>query len=311
METVMITGGTGMIGKALTEALIERGYRVIVLTRRPQDKLTEKKENLQYADWDVEKQFLDKEAIKQADHIIHLAGASLAAKRWTKKWKREIVNSRVNSSRLIAETLQSVPNKIKTVICASAIGWYGDDAEKETAETGFVETDPPADNFLGHTCRQWEAAIEPVSYSGKRLVKFRIGLVLSKDGGALPEFLKPLRFGLAPVIGSGKQIISWIHIDDLIRLFLFALENEAMDGSYNAVAPQPVSNKDFILMLGNKIRGRFFIPVYVPAFVLQLLVGEMSIEILKSASVSAEKILNTGFIFQYADFESSLQQLCS
>ncbi len=309
METVLITGGTGLIGKALTEALLERGYRVIIFTRQPDKQQKKISDKLSYCTWDIKKKFIDKDAISKADYIIHLAGASVAEKRWTPRRKQEIVNSRVDSSRLLAENLKTIPNNIKAVISASAIGWYGADEEGEKEPKKFTEDAPPAKNFLGDTCRQWEEAIEPVSFLGKRLVKLRTGIVLSNEGGAFTEFKKPLQFGIAAILGSGKQVISWIHIDDLVRIILFALENENMYGCYNAVAPQPVTNKKLTLLLAKKIRGRFYIPVHVPSFFLRLLLGEMSVEVLKSATVSEEKLQEAGFIFQYPDIEPALHQL--
>lgn len=306
METVLITGGTGMIGKALTQALIERGFNVIILTRQINDKQKTINDKLSYAVWDIKKQTIDQAAIAKADHIIHLAGASVAEKRWSDKRKQEIVSSRVDSGKLIAESLKTIPNKVKTIISASGIGWYGPD-KNDGKE--FVETDPSSNDFLAQTCKQWEAAIEPVSFLGKRLAKLRIGIVLSNEGGALPEFKKPLRFGTATILSNGKQVVSWIHIDDLVRIILFAIENKEMDGTYNAVAPHPVTNKELVLGIAGKEKGKSFIPVHVPAFALKIRLGEMSIEVLKSATVSSEKIQQAGFIFQYPDLSSAILQL--
>lgn len=323
MTTVLITGGTGLIGKALTTALLERGYNVIILTRKlpPEGALPTKDElhspqadRLSYALWDIKKQAIDHNAISKADYIIHLAGTSVAEKRWTTKRKNEIVESRTNSSVLLAKALSETDNKVKAVISASAIGWYGSpfsekSEEKGTMKNPFIETDPPADDFLGETCRRWEASIEPAALMGKRLVKFRTGIVLSNEGGALTEFKKPLRFGLATILGSGKQVISWIHIDDLVRLYMYAIENEELAGVYNAVAPRPVTNKELILALARKLKGKFFIAVHVPSFVLNLVLGEMSIKVLKSATVSSAKIQDAGFIFQYPVVAPAIRQL--
>ena len=295
-----------MIGKALTQALIERGFNVIIFTRQSNDKPKTKNDKLSYATWDVNKQTLDKNAFAKADYIIHLAGASVAEKRWNNKRKQEIVSSRVDSGKLIVESLKAVPNKIKTVISASGIGWYGPD-KNDGKE--FKEEDPSSNDFLGKTCKQWESAIEPASFLGKRLVKFRIGIVLSNEGGAYPEFKKPLKFALATILGNGRQIVSWIHVDDLVRAILFAMENESMEGVYNAVAPQPVSNKELVLEIAKKERGRSYIPLHVPTFALKIRLGEMSIEVLKSAAVSAGKIQQAGFIFQYPDLGSAILQL--
>lgn len=307
-STILITGGTGLVGKAITAALLERGFHVIVLTRNPGDQ-NSNHPHLTYKSWNMEKQEIDKGAIKETDYIIHLSGASIAEKRWTSKRKKEIVNSRVDSSKLIVEILRTNPNKVKTVISASATGWYGPDPEKDFR--GFKESDPAASDFLGQTCKQWEAAIDAVIDLEVRLVKLRLGIVLSNEGGAIKEFKKPLQFGIATIPGNGSQVMSWIHIDDVVRMFLFMLDNENISGTFNAVSPNPVTNKELILQMAKTERGRFFIPIHVPSFVLKTLAGEMSVEILKSATVNAEKILQAGFIFQYPEKDKAIQQLAS
>ena len=306
MPTVIITGGTGLVGKALGHALLAKGYHIIILTRTlpSTDHSPQSIKGIQYAKWDIESQTIDENAIASADYIIHLAGAGVADKRWTKKRKQEIVDSRVKSCKLLADSLKTIPNKVKAVVSASAIGWYGPDPTLPNP-TPFVEGDPVDDSFLGSTCRQWEESIEPVTQSGKRLVKLRIGIVLSKDGGALKEFIKPLKFGVAAILGSGKQIISWIHIDDLVQLFITAMEIETWQGTYNAVAPNPVSNKELTLQLA-KSRKKFFIPIHVPTFILKIMLGEMSVEILKSATVSSQKVQKAGFQFSFPTIKDAL-----
>lgn len=308
MATVLITGGTGLIGTALTKALLAGGYNVIILTR--QQPVFAGDTRLSYALWDIASQRIEAEAIAKADHLIHLAGANVGEKRWTRKRKKEIVDSRVRSSELLVKAMSEIPNRIQTVVSASAIGWYGPDPEYilQSGENkpAFVEEDLPANDFLGETCRQWEAGIEPVARLGKRLVKLRIGIVLSKKGGALAELEKPLHWGIAAILGNGKQVFSWIHIDDLIRLYIAAIENKNLSGVYNAVAPQPVSNKELVLQLARSTH-RFFIPVPVPAFALRLLLGEMSSEVVKSATVSSAKVQASGFVFQYPGL-SQLEQ---
>jgi uncharacterized protein len=306
MTTVLITGGTGLIGKSLTKMLLQKDYKVIVLTRQVGISDRPAGEGPYFAQWDIEKQTIDKSAIQQADYIIHLAGAGVAEKRWTENRKKEILESRTKSSELIVKTLTETDNKVKAVVSASAIGWYGADPAIPNPKP-FVETDPADNSFLGETCKLWEQSIDPLTSLSKRLIKLRIGIVMSNEGGALKEFIKPLRAGVATILGDGKQVVSWVHLDDLCRLFIASIENESMIGVFNAVAPQPVDNKALVLELAKQMRGRFFVPVYVPSFVLKLMMGEMSIEVLKSATVSAEKIHKTGFQFLYPSIESALK----
>lgn len=307
MPVVLITGGTGLIGKSLTTQLIAKGYEVIIVSRTPP--LSSDNSMVTYAAWDIAEKKMDGNAIARADYIVNLAGAGVMDKSWSKKYKTEIVESRVKSSELLIDALQTTPNKVKAIISASAIGWYGEDSKTLKDKYGFAETDPADDAFLGETCRLWEESIDPVTKLYKRLVKLRIGIVLSNDGGALAEFKKPLHFGIAGIPGSGKQVISWIHIDDLCRMFIYAIENDQLSGSYNAVAPSPISNKKLILKLGQKMRGQFYIPVHVPQFILKLMLGQRSTEILKSATVSCEKIKATGYTFLYPTIDTALNQL--
>lgn len=307
MPTVLLTGGTGMIGSHLQKFLLEKGYSIIVLIRNEKQRKSSDK-NISYAKWNVEKEEIDKDAIAEADYIIHLAGANVAEKRWTNKRKKEIVESRTKTGALLVKSLKEIPNKVKVVISASAIGWYGADTNG-SKQHGFKEDAPAANNFLGNTCKLWEENIEPVEQLNKRLAIFRFGIVLSKKGGALDEFKKPLKFGIAGILDDGKQIISWIYIDDLCRLLLFAIEHENISGIYNAVAPQPVTNKELALTLAKNIRGNFFIPVHVPAFALKLALGELSVEVLKSTTVSSEKIIKAGFSFLYPSINTALENL--
>jgi NAD dependent epimerase/dehydratase family enzyme len=330
MATVLITGGTGMIGTELTKVLLEKDYHVIILSRDPSSRSELVTRNLSYAQWNLKEQTIDKDAITKADYIIHLAGAGIADERWTKKRKWEIVNSRVKGGELLVKALKENTNRVKAIVSASAIGWYGPSPPRPSPQSGegrslipglspqrgeeknprpFEESDPHADDFLGHTCNQWEASLEPVTKLGKRLVRLRTGIVLSNTGGALKKFKEPLQFDIAAILGNGKQIMSWIHIDDLVRLYIAATENENMEGNFNAVAPNPVSNKEFTLQLARIERGKFFISVYVPSFILKLVLGEMSIEVLKSATINSEKIQSAGFTFLYPTIDTALKEL--
>ena len=306
MQTVLISGGTGMVGRQLTKHLLKKGYQVIILTRKIPF-LKDASPNISYALWNVADQTIDSEAVQKASYLIHLAGAGVVDKKWTKVYKDEIANSRTQSSALIIKALSNHTHSIKTIISASAIGWYGEDPSPNAK--GFVEIDLAAKGFLGETCKKWEQSIEPVEKMGIRLVKLRIGIVLSNDGGALAEFKKPIQFGVAGILGTGNQMISWIHIDDLCRLFIEGIENEQLAGTYNAVAPLPVSNKELTIELAHQIKGKFYIPLHVPKFILKIMMGERSIEILKSTTVNCEKIKKTGFTFLYPSIEAALHQL--
>ena len=310
MARVLITGGTGLVGTAVKNLLLQKGYEVVLLTRS-----TVSKEG--YAHWDINAGTIDATAIAAADYIIHLAGAGVADKRWSVARKQEILDSRTKSSALLVKALQETPNKVKAVISASAIGWYGPDqnngGNNNLAAQGFVETDPSYPDFLGTTCAAWEASIVPVSANTnglqKRLVCLRTGIVLSKHGGALKEFLKPLALRMAAVLGNGKQMISWIDVRDLAKMFVYAIEHENMSGSYNAVAPVPVSNKCLTQTLASVLYGNFYMTAYVPSFILKIMLGEMSIEVLKSTTVSAQKIQDADFVFDYPEISKSLSTL--
>ena len=308
MPTVLITGGTGLIGTALCKMLTEKGYHVIILTRNKNEH-SSVNPNVSYAEWNISAQTINAEAVKQADHIIHLAGANVADKRWTKKRKKEIIESRTHSAALLVKAMQENENKVQTVITTSGIGWYGEDNPATLQRGGFIETDPASDDFLGQVCVQWEQSLDPVTSMGKRLLKFRTGVVFSNDGGAMPEFKRPLRTGVATILGSGRQVISWIHVHDVCRLFLHALENKEMNGVYNAVAHQHISNKTLMLELARRTRGKFFLPMHVPSFILKLVLGQLSVEVLKSATVSNEKTRHSGFKFLYPSLEAALNQL--
>jgi uncharacterized protein (TIGR01777 family) len=310
MPSVLITGGTGLVGTAVKILLEAKGYEVVLLSRS--------KSSLKgQAHWDIDAGTIDSTAITAADYIIHLAGAGVADKRWSESRKQEILDSRTKSSALLVKALQETPNKVKAVISASAIGWYGPDQmnthNNEGTAQGFVETDPSYSDFLGTTCAAWEASIAPVTANTnglqKRLVCLRTGIVLSKNGGALKEFLKPLAVRMAAVLGNGQQMISWIDGRDLAKMFVYAIEHENMSGSYNAVAPAPVSNKTLTQTLANVLYGKFYITTYVPTFVLKIMLGEMSIEVLKSTTVSAQKIQDAGFVFDYPEITKSLSTL--
>ncbi len=310
MPIILISGGTGLIGTNLTRHLTERNYEVIILSRERGK--TSGNPKVTYAYWDTKKGEIDIDAIKKADHIIHLAGAGVMDKRWTDEFKKQIVESRTKTSELLIKALRETAHHVNSFVSASAIGWYGADPQPLVHKDGFIETDPAEKNsFLGETCLLWEASVEPVKDLGIRLAKLRTGVVLSNKGGAYKEFKMPARFGIGGILGNGKQIISWIHIDDISRMYIELMENESASGSYNGVAPTPVSNKTMMLQIAETLRGKFFIPIHVPEFLLKLILGKQSTEILKSTTVSDKKIKALGFTFMYPTIESAVEELAA
>jgi uncharacterized protein (TIGR01777 family) len=303
MDTVIITGGTGLIGTALSKYLVSRGFQVIILSRKPKAH-SSSSPGISFAAWNVDEQSANEEAFRKAKYLIHLAGAGVADKPWTDKRKNEIVESRTRSSALLVKALNRIPNEIVSVVSASATGWY-----KQNVSHQSVETDPPDPGFLGETCRVWENSIQPVTELGKRLVILRTGIVLSNEGGAFPEFAKPIRYGIAGILGNGKQVISWIHIEDICRIYMEAMLNPSWAGIYNAVAPNPVNNRTFTLELAKKMKGSFFIPIPVPNFILRLKLGDRSEEILKSNNISANKLKQKGFQFIYPTIDAAFRDL--
>jgi uncharacterized protein (TIGR01777 family) len=304
MQTVLITGGTGMVGQSLTDVLVENGYEVIILTRTPKKS---SRLHVSFAKWDIDQNYIDPKALEVANIIVHLAGESVATKRWTAKRKQEILDSRVKSGLFISNALKTMQHQVHTFIGASAIGWYGPDNESSKID-GFKEEDPVDDSFLGNTCKQWEDSVKIISTLGIRLVTLRIGIVLNKRGGALLEFIKPARLGIAAILGDGKQIVSWIHQQDLNAIVLFAITNKQIEGVYNAVSPEPISNKALTLYIAKHYHS-WYVSINVPTLVLNVLLGEMSIEVLKSANVSSKKLENAQFSFQFPTISSALKQL--
>jgi len=309
-KNIVITGGTGLVGKTLTKLLLLQDYHITILTRNPRKANASNAfgNQVTYAAWDVDKQTIDVKALQNADYIIHLAGIGVVDKPWTKAYKKQIIDSRVESAKLLFSTLKNNSNKIKAIISSSATGWYG--ADNETSKiNGFTENAPAAKDFLGETCRLWEVSLQSFEELNIRHASIRTGIVLSKSGGALAEFKKPIYAGVAGILGSGKQMVSWIHVEDLCQIFCYALENENIKGSYNAVAPNPVSNKRLTIELARAMRGKWFIAMPVPAFVLKIMMGERSEEILKSCNVSSEKIEAAGYQFKFPLIKGAIENL--
>ena len=299
MKNVLITGGTGLVGKHLSEKLKQNGYRVSILSRK-----SDKNKDIPVYAWDVEKNILEKDALEKADYIIHLAGANIGESRWTDGRKQLIIDSRVKSGNLIFEEVKKNKIQLKAFISASAVGYYG----AITSEKIFKESDPPCNDFLGETCRLWEQTADQFENVGIRTVKIRSGIVLAKEEGALPKMMVPVKMAIGSAIGDGKQYIPWIHIDDICNIYLKALEDETMRGAYNAAAPDHKTNKEFTKTLATVLNVPFWFPA-VPAFTLKIMFGKMSEMLLKGSRVSADKIIAAGFQFRFPELESALKNI--
>lgn len=300
--TVGITGGTGFIGHHLCTLLKEMGHNVVIFTRSPMKQ--HDIPHVHYAYWDPYEEKFDLIHLKTVDAIIHLAGAGIADKRWTDKRKEEIVHSRVHTTRFLVSKLKEYGENCKTLISTSAIGYYGPDRE---GHSFFKETDPAYHDFLGSTCEKWEAEAHKAE-DFLRTVIFRFGIVMGKEHGMFAELSKAASFGVLPMLGGGKQMISWIHADDLCRMMIQAIEDGNIEGVYNAVTPHPVSQKKLMQVIA-KERGGIKIPVPVPTFALKTMLGEMSSEVLKSTTVSAEKTLGAGFRLEYDTIEKAVKEI--
>jgi len=287
MKKVLITGGTGLIGNRLSTLLKEKGYEILLLSRNPNAKA----ETKQFG-WNIEKGTIDKEAIEQADYIVHLAGEGIAKENWSASRKKQLRESRIKCSDLIYKALKETPNKVKAVIAATAIGYYGDSGDKLVNEEAG-----PGKGFLPELCIAWEKAEQPISEI-TRLVQLRIGIVLSSKGGALVELAKPVHFGLGAYIGSGTQYYSWIHIDDLCGIMIHAVENEDIKGVYNAVAPVPVQNKNLVDAIRTSL-NKLSVGVPSPPFVIKMMLGEMAAAVLDSCRASSKKMEQAGYKFKF------------
>lgn len=299
MATVLITGGTGLVGRHLCKRLQKKGYDVSILGRTRKQKAT-----IPTFTWDLNEKKIEKEAIETADYIIHLAGANIGDKRWTAKRKQLILDSRVKTGQLIFSKIKEQNRNLQAFISASAIGYYG----TITSDKIFTETDPSSDDFLGDTCKQWEQMTDRFKDLGIRTVKIRTGVVLTKQGGALSKMITPVKMGIGSAIGSGRQYLPWIHIDDLCGIYIKAIEDKQMDGAHNAVAPDHKTNKEFTRTLARVLKKPFWFP-NVPAITMKLMFGKMSEILLKGSRVSADKIKTTGYNFLFPDLESAFTDL--
>ena len=301
MKTILITGGSGMIGRRLSTLLIKKGYDVIWLSREKHIKA-----DIPRYKWDLLTGKIDKDALEEADVIVHLAGVGIADGKWTEARKRMIVGSRVRSAQLLLEKLREMNTKIDAFVSASAVGYYG----AITSDKVFTEDDAHAkDDFLGETCYKWEEqANQFTTELGIRSVSIRTGVVLSKDSELIKKAVLPTKFGLAAPLGKGTQYMNWIHIDDLCEIYIKAIEDETMTGAYNAVAPEDITNAQFMKGVANVLNKPMFFP-RVPEFVFKLFLGEASQIILEGSRISSQKIQDAGYEFKYKTLRRALKKI--
>ena len=291
----MITGGSGLIGRRLSFLLKSRGYEVRILSRS-----NNPKNSYKTFLWNISEKTINDSAFEDLNHIIHLAGAGIADKRWSEKRKKKIIASRVASTNLLYNTVKRLKTPLDSFISASATGYYG----AITSETIFEEKDKPAKDFLGKVCSLWEDSIFQFNEIKIRTVALRTGIVLSKDGGALKKMKTPIITSL----GNGKQYMPWIHIDDLCELYIKAIEDQEFKGAFNAVSSEHISNLSFSKKV-SKIFNHPFLAVGTPSFILQIVFGEMSTIILNGSRISANKIKQAGFKFKFENLEKALKNL--
>jgi uncharacterized protein (TIGR01777 family) len=291
---VLVSGASGLVGRAVIRRLEERGDEVVRLVRR---------EGEPGIHWNPKSGALDSAAAERADAVVHLAGESVASGRWTAQRKAEIRDSRVIGTRGLVERLSTLAARPRVIVCASAIGFYGNSGEEERGEDGALGR-----GFLAEICRDWEAACKPAAAAGMRVVLLRIGVVLAASGGALGQMLPVFRLGLGGRVGDGRQWMSWITLGDLVRIVERALDDDTLSGPVNAVAPHPVRNGDFVRALAGAIRRPALLPV--PAGLLRLALGEMADEmLLTSCRVVPRLLMKRGFRFDHPDLEGALTAL--
>lgn len=297
--TVLVTGGTGSIGSLLCDYLSKQGLNVTILSRR-------KQENTKYRTflWNHNENFIEATAFEKCDYIIHLAGAGIADVAWTPKRKKEILDSRVKTTNLLYDFLASHDHQVKGIISASAVGYYG----QITSQKIFKEEDAPGTDFVALVCKQWEEGVNRFSDLNMRTINLRIGIVLMKKGGALEKMIQPFQYNVGSALGSGKQFIPWIHIDDLKRIILHTINTTNMKGPYNCCAPDPVNNLKFSKTIAQVLNKTIWLP-NVPKFALRMILGERAILLTEGSKISSEKIQQSGFDFKFPKLQSALHDL--
>lgn len=298
---ILISGGTGLVGTAIINKLLQRGDQIINLTT--QKNLPSGSENLTHVYWNPSEGVLDGSIIEETDAVINLAGFNVA-NRWSEKNKKLIVDSRMQSTHLLVEACLKAQNKPKVFISTGASGFYSSSLALQN------ENSPAGTGFLADLSLKWEQATDSLDASGIRRVILRVGVVMDKKDGAVAKMVPFFKLGLGSATGSGEQYMSWIHLSDLANMYIHAIDHSEINGIYNAVAPTPVTNAVYSKALAKAMKVPFFLP-NVPSFFLKLLFGEMSSMLLNSQNISSEKIMKSGFVFQYATIDEALQNLFS
>jgi len=299
---ILITGATGLVGSELVKLLLSKNHSVNYLTTLKSK--IKSKPNYKGFYWNPQQGRIDESCLYGVDAIVHLAGANIA-KRWTNAYKQEIIESRILSSELLYNMIRKTPNQVKQFISASGTAIYPESIPKVYDET----TKESEDSFLSNVVKKWEESANRFQGFGIKVCKLRTGIVLSNTGGALPEMVKPIKIGFGAAMGNGKQMQSWIHINDLVAMYYFALENK-LEGVFNAVTSNPVSNKELTIVIAKTLKKSLFLP-NVPQFVMKLILGEMSYLLFSSKNLSSDKIQNLGFQFQYPKIDKALSDLYS
>ena len=297
---VLITGATGLVGNGLIKILLQNGISVNYLTTS-RNKIANET-NYKGFFWNPIAGEINENAFDEVDVIVHLAGANVAS-RWTNSYKQEIIDSRVKTTKLLYKTLDKINHQVKKVISASAIGIYPNSLNQVYQED-FSKVD---DSFLGRVVNHWENEVAEFEKLSIKVLKIRIGIVLAKEGGALQKMTQPIRYGLGSSFGTGEQFQSWIHLQDLVNVFYFAITHK-LEGVYNAVSPYPVTNKELTKAIAKQLNKPLFLP-NIPKFVMKLLLGEMHEILFSSQNVSSRKLLDKGFQFKYAALDKALQDL--
>lgn len=297
-QHILISGATGMLGRHLIDTLLQLGYKVSILSRKPQ-----RINHVQVYLWDVKKREIDPACLSGVDTVIHLAGENISSERWTKRRKKEIIDSRVASMHLLFKIIAEQGNQVKNFITAAAVGYYGDRGDEV-----LTERSQPGEGFLAECCKLWEKAADQGEALGIRMVKIRTGVALSKESGALAAMAVPVKFFAGAPLGTGRQWIPWIHYQDMTNIYLHLISSPHLQGTYNAAAPCPVTNNTFTKALAKTLHRPVW-PFSIPTVMMKLIMGEMSEIVLNSTKTSVQKLLDTGFVFKYNQLEDALSEI--